>query len=568
IAEGLTLKAIETGEKQPSSLLEFICKDGERRLAEFNESPLKNDRGEVIGIVGAARDITESKRIEIALRESEEKYRTVVENAREAIFIAVEGKLVFCNRRTSVLSGYSLEELLSRPFIEFAHPDDRQLITERYTERSKGMDSPHIYSFRIVARSGNIHWVEITVVPIIWEGSPASLNFMVDITDRKRLEEERQRVAKLESVGLLAGGIAHDFNNILTAILGNISLARMDTEPGSGLHDSLEQAERASLRAKELTRQLLTFSKGGAPVKKLTSLDHVLRDTAVFALRGSNVKCLFSFSANLWSAEIDTGQVSQVISNLVINAQHAMPAGGTIQIKAENITLTKQQSLGSGLPLNEGNYIRIAVTDHGSGISAEYLDRIFEPFFTTKQKGSGLGLATSFSIARNHGGHLSVESVLGSGTTFYLYLPASMEKHTPKTDKKEGLKYSGKARILVMDDEEGVRKVIDRLLKRIGYGDIEYAVEGTAAVDLYKAAMESGRPFNVVILDLTIPGGMGGEMTLKKLLEIDPAVIAVVSSGYASESVMADYRKYGFKGMIAKPYTIEELRKALQEVIG
>jgi signal transduction histidine kinase/CheY-like chemotaxis protein len=389
-----------------------------------------------------------------------------------------------------------------------------------------------------------------------------------DVTDRKNLDEERQRVAKLESVGVLAGGIAHDFNNILTSILGNISLARIEAAPGSVIRESLEQAEKASLRATRLTQQLLTFSKGGTPVTKLASLTELLRDTADFALRGSNVKCRYSIPDDLWHAEIDEGQVSQVIHNLVINAQQSMQSGGTIELTAENIALSKKKSIGKGLPLKEGNYIRIAVSDHGSGIDAEQLDRIFDPFFTTKQTGSGLGLATSFSIARQHGGHIGVESKLGTGSTFYLYLPASMEKAVPERAREETIKPVEKARILVMDDEQGIREVAGRLLRHIGYQDIEFAENGAAAIKLYKAAMKSGKPFNAVILDLTIPGGMGGRETIEKLLKIDPGVRAILSSGYANQSVMAEYRGYGFSGMAAKPYSIEQLRKAVQDVIG
>jgi len=244
-------------------------------------------------------------------------------------------------------------------------------------------------------------------------------------------------VEKLESVGLLAGGIAHDFNNILTSILGNISLASMEAAPGSELQNSLEQAEKASLRAKALTVQLLTFSKGGAPVLKLASLTELLKDTAGFALSGSKVKCRFSIPVDLWHAEIDAGQVSQVIHNLVINAQQAMPTGGSIEIRAENIALSEMQSLGRGLPLKSGDYIRVAVADHGTGIPRDHLEKIFDPFFTTKQKGNGMGLAISFSIARQHGGHISVESELGAGSTFYIYLPASTKMSAPQRAKKE-----------------------------------------------------------------------------------------------------------------------------------
>ena len=511
---------------------DYVSKDRLSRLAVTVEHALQD-----------AEDRRGRRQAEESSKTSEEKYRLLVENAMEAIFIAADGMLIFSNYKTTELSGYSQEELFSKPFIEFIHPDDRQMVAERHFQRLKAMDVPDLYSFRITCKSRDIKWVELAVALVTWEGRPATLNFLTDITDRKRLEEERLRLEKLESVGVLAAGIAHDFNNILTAILGNISLACMDAAPGSELLDSLEQAEKASLRAKDLTQQLLTFAKGGAPVKTLASLTELLKDTAGFALRGSRVKCNFSIPAGLWHAEIDAGQVSQVIHNLVINAKQAMPTGGAIEITAENMALGEKQGPGRGLPLTAGNYVRIAVTDHGRGIDAEHLDKIFDPFFTTKQKGNGLGLATSFSIARQHGGHLSVESQPGAGSTFYLYLPASLETVTPMPAKKEAIIAAGKARILVMDDEKVVREVAGRMLKHLGYQDIEFASDGAEAVDLYKAAIESGNPFNAAILDLTIAGGMGGEMAVKKLLKIDPGVKAIVSSGYADDQVIARYRE-------------------------
>jgi CheY-like chemotaxis protein len=270
----------------------------------------------------------------------------------------------------------------------------------------------------------------------------------------------------------------------------------------------------------------------------------------------------------LWHAEIDEGQVSQVIHNLIVNAQQAMPAGGNIELTAENMCLSESQSLGMSLPLKAGDYVRIAVADHGSGIPAKIIDKIFDPFFSTKPKGSGLGLATSFSIARQHGGHLSVESEPGSGTTFYLYLPASTQKTITEQDAQKATKTAGKARILVMDDEKGVREIAGRMLRHIGYEDVEFAKDGTEAIKLYKAAIESGNPFGAAILDLTVPGGMGGEVAVKHLLDIDPATKAIVSSGYIDDPVMARYGEYGFSGVVAKPYTIPELRKAVHDVIG
>ena len=548
--------------------LRTVRKDGEIRVCMARGVAEKALSGQVVRLVGSVQDITKRKMAEVALKESEEKYRMVVENAHEAIVIAVNGVNKFANRKITELTGYTREEITARPFIEFVHPDDRQMVATRYQQRLKGEDIPDTYSFRIVDKLGYIKWVELSAASITWEGKTGTLNFVIDITDRKRLEEERQRVGKLESVGVLAGGIAHDFNNILTSILGNVSMAKMEVEPSSETYKSLEQAEKASQRARDLTKQLLTFSKGGSPVTKLASLTQLLRDTAGFALRGSNVKCNFSIPADLWHAEIDAGQVSQVIQNLVINAQQAMPTGGTIEISAENVTLSATQSLGRGLPLAAGNYIRIAVIDHGDGIASEHLDKVFDPFFTTKQKGSGLGLATSFSIARQHKGHLSVETQAGAGSTFFLYLPASLDTVRPETAEKQKIKPAGQARILVMDDEQEIKEVAGRMLTMIGYKDVEFATDGAEAIQMYKAAIQSGKPFSLAILDLTIPGGMGGREAIQKLLKIDPGVKAIVSSGYHDDVVIAKYKEHGFSGMVVKPYTVEQLGKALEDALG
>ena len=555
------VQRILAGENIPPIEHRIVRKDGQIRW--ISDIPILqfDPQGRLISYDGVIKDITTRKRAEEVLWNSEARFRTLYENAPVLIDgFDNSGRCTLWNQECEKVFGWTMDEINSQDeplALFYPDPDIRREVIDSVTSQPGNI----FREWHSLTKDGK----ELTV---LWANFQLPdgmiINIGHDITERKRLEEEQQRVEKLESVGLLAGGIAHNFNNVLTSILGNISLARTEAAPGSQIHESLEQAEKAALRAKDLTVQLLTFSKGGAPVKKLASLPELLRDIVSFALSSADVKCQFSLPADLWHAEVDAGQVSQAIHNLIINAQQAMPAGGSIEITAENIALSKKQSLGRGLPVKAGNYVRIAVADHGTGIPGENLEKIFDPFFTTKPKGSGLGLATAFSIARQHGGHLSVESKVGSGSTFYLYLPAS----APKQAIKDQVKPAVKARILVMDDEQGVREVAGRMLKHIGYEDVECAADGAEAIKLYKASMKSGHPFGVAILDLTIPGGMGGEVTIQKLLDIDPGVKAIVSSGYIDDPVMAEFSAYGFSGMVAKPYTLEELRKAVQDVIG
>jgi len=386
-----------------------------------------------------------------------------------------------------------------------------------------------------------------------------------DITDRKRIEEERLKLDKLESLGVLAGGIAHDFNNMLGAILSTISVAKMDKHLEAESYNSLSEVERICIEAKRLTQQLLTFSKGGTPVKKLTSIEQIIRESASFALRGSNVRCESSIEDGLWDAEVDQGQIAQVISNLVINAQQSMPQGGVIKIKANNTEL-RRGFISSYI--KEGNYVKITVEDHGIGIPKEHLSRIFDPYFTTKQKGSGLGLATAYSIIKSHGGFIDVESELGKGSRFYIYIPASEKRVLQR--KSEGEKRAearSRARVLIMDDEAIIRKSVGRALMRMGY-DVEYATDGEEAIELYTKAREENRAFDLVIMDLTVPGGMGGREAIKRLRDIDPDVRAVVSSGYSNDPVMSEFTNYGFRGVVSKPYTIEDLAETLHKVIN
>ena len=388
------------------------------------------------------------------------------------------------------------------------------------------------------------------------------LGIFWDITERKQLEEERKKASKLESIGILAGGIAHDFNNILTAILGNISLAHVFVDEDiDKAKEILSEAEKASLSARDLTQQLLTFARGGEPVKKIIRVSGLISDTVRFALRGSNVKSDIQAESELWPVDADEGQIRQVINNIVINACQAMPKGGIISILTANVTVDSRDSL----PLAGGKYVKISIKDQGIGIADEYISQIFDPYFTTKRKGSGLGLATSYSIIKRHGGHIVVESALNKGCTFYVYLPASM-KTVEANHTKMKVDTEAQGRVLVMEDEQVVSDAVSRMLEYLGH-EVEVVVDGAAAIKLYSDAIKSNRAFDAVILDLTIPGGMGGKETIKHLLEIDPDVKTLVSSGYSNDPVLSNFKQYGFKGMVAKPYQIDELKRVLIEVL-
>jgi CheY-like chemotaxis protein len=360
---------------------------------------------------------------------------------------------------------------------------------------------------------------------------------------------------------VLAGGIAHDFNNFLTAIIGNLSLAKLDSKPGDRVLVLLNEMEKASLQAKDLTQQLLTFSKGGEPVKKLVNLVELIKNSATFSLRGSNVRCDFSISEDLLSVDVDEGQIGQVINNLVLNADHAMPEGGMIEICSDNVTLTPDNEFS----LPAGSYLRTSFRDHGVGISPDHLAKVFDPYFTTKHKGSGLGLTVAYSIIDKHKGRLTVESKLGHGTTFSMYLPASEKPVSQPVDEKRGL-FIGKGKILVMDDEKFIRELAIQMLSEIGY-EVSVANDGNQAIEMYRQAQKSRDPFDIVIMDLTVPGGMGGKEAIRKLKKLDANVKALVSSGYSNDPVMSNFRDYGFQGVVKKPYRIQDMSDALWTVL-
>jgi two-component system, cell cycle sensor histidine kinase and response regulator CckA len=508
------------------------------------------------------REIAERKRAQDAFGVSEEKYRVVVENAQEGICVVQDGRIKFLNRAGEKLLGRSLEELLSRPFTDFVHPDDVDMMATRERRNLTVKGNPEVFSVRVSDKEGAVKTLEVNSVLIEWEDRTATLQFLNDITSKIKMEEEQRRIANLESIGVLAGGIAHDFNNILTVVLGNVTLARLLVGSDNKAYERLGDVEMACTRAKNLTNQLLTFSRGGAPVKKTSNIVKVIRDSCKFALGGSKVRCDCKFSEDLWPVDIDEGQIGQVFHNIIINADQAMPQGGIVQVEGENVVVTAD----GGLSLQPGRYVRVSTRDEGIGILEDHLPKVFDPYFSTKQKGSGLGLATSHSIIKNHGGLITVESQVGVGTTFDTYLPAS-ENQAGTDPGQISIPTVEWKRVLVMDDEEPIRGLARELLRPLGY-EVTLAGDGSEAIDLVARAIEAAKPFDCVILDLTVPGGMGGQEAARILREKYPEIRILVSSGYSNDPVLADYERYGFDGVVAKPYGMKELHEAVSRAVG
>ena len=516
----------------------------------------------------AARAASElqRKKSEEALRDSEQRYRAIMENAYDLIIeINQKGECHYTSPNCQVVLGYDSRDLLGKKFFDFVHPEERVPLTESFHTQIGSLQENDMVC-RVHTKHGEWRWFESHIHPFRTSlGTVKGVIVARDITEQKQVEEERLRATKLESVGLLAGGIAHDFNNILTAVFANIGLAKMITAKNASANQSvverLSAAEKACLRARDLTKQLLTFAKGGAPVKSTTSIASIISDTVEFALRGSSVRCHMQIPDHLWTVVVDEGQISQVLQNLVINAEQAMPEGGEITVNVENIEIPTP----SDLPLKHGNYVRVMVTDQGIGIPLDHLSKIFDPYFTTKQRGSGLGLATTYSIIKRHEGHISVSSSLGKGASFTLYLPASSMKEAIQEDTPHDL-IRGHGRILVMDDEEEIQEILGEMLQHLGF-EVDFASEGEKALGQYTCAFEQGAPYVTTILDLTIPGGMGGKETLRRIKALHPEAVVIVSSGYSNDPVLARFQQFGFSGVIAKPYNLLDLSKVLSQII-
>ncbi len=536
-------KAMAAGKSSTNEEWITFTDDGRRALMETIKTPMYDDRGGLIGVLGIGRDITERKRTEEDLRASEARYRGLVELFPEAIYIHTSGKLVFANSHGARLVGVECpDDLYGREALDFVHPDYREFVTRRINSAyEQGRSNPPVEQVFLRADGVPVQ-VEVSSNAFSYHGEKALQIVARDISERKKRQEELVKAQKLESLGVLAGGIAHDFNNLLTGIMGNLSLMREELPTDHPLQERLSRCEKAIDQTTGLTCQLLTFSRGGEPVKKLLDLRPVLRDTISFALRGSNVALELAMADDLWPLEADEGQLCQVFNNLIINAGQAMPNGGIVRVEAGNCRLSPAEVP----PLAPGDYLLISVIDQGTGIFPEYLDKIFDPYFTTKESGSGLGLTALYSIVRKHQGQVLVSSRIGDGTTFRIYLPASPEKEgvlpAPLDEIPLSASFTG-AFILVMDDEPPIRELSEEMLRLIGCR-VESCSGGEELVDLYRQKTREGSRPDAVIMDLTIPGKMGGLEAAQRILELDREARLIVSSGYSNDPVMANYQAY------------------------
>lgn len=507
-------------------------------------------------------EISERENTERELQVSEKRFRTFFDNSTDPILVAnpETRSFVLANRAMCSLLGYTEQELTSLS-VNAIHPEDAiPDIMEAFDEMAIGKENI-AQSIPMLRKDGSIFPAEISSTLIEIGEQQFMLGCFRDITERIAAEEERLKVRKLESVGVLAGGIAHDFNNILAAVLGNVSLLLVLTEKNDKRFKLLKQLETASLRARDLTQQLLTFSKGGEPVKEVASVAQIIKESSSFVLRGSNIRCDYLFDHDPWVAEVDAGQISQVIQNIVINAQHSMPDGGIITITCRNVIPTLSQAEN----LVNKRCLEITISDQGSGIEKHLIERIFDPYFTTKTDGSGLGLAITHSIIAKHDGNISVTSSPSKGTTFSILLPAidtplAIPPPSVRSDTQIS-KISGK--ILIMDDDPQVREITCSLLEHLGFSVIT-STDGKQAISEYTKSMKTDKPIDLVIMDLTIPGGMGGKETAERILALDPEAKLIVSSGYSHDPIMANYREFGFQNFLSKPYQLSELQSVLK----
>ena len=536
-----------------------LCKDGTRIPVEVTTTAIA-DQGLVLSIV---RDISDRKRAEAALKESEEKYRLVVENASDAILVVQEGRIRFVNQQAQRLIAMDRMALLNGRFIDLVHPEDRQMVLDRHAARMAGKDAPRSYAFRILRADGEVRWGHLSAVMIEWDGKPATLNFMRDTTTEKRLEDQFQQAQRLEGIGTLAGGIAHDFNNLLMGIQGNALLARTDLGEGHTAAERLRHIERLVENGVTLTRQLLGFARGGKYQVRPTDMNRLLKKhNQMFGRTKKEIRTRGMYEKDLWAVAVDRGQMEQVLMNLYINAWQAMPGGGNLKVATGNVRVDASEARANGVA--PGRYVRIDVKDSGIGMDAAVMKRIFDPFFTTKDRewGTGLGLASVYGIIKNHGGFITVASQPGQGAAFSLFLPATDAAVQQVADPPRDV-HPGHGTVLVVDDEEMILEVTQGLLERLGY-QVLLATSGHEALERLAGARP---PVDVVLLDMIMPD-MGGGEAFDRIRQNFPQARVILSSGYSISGQATEIMDRGCDGFIQKPFGIDTLSAKLQEVLG
>ncbi|MBW1813401.1 MAG: PAS domain S-box protein, partial [Deltaproteobacteria bacterium] len=541
---------------------EITTKDGSTKTLETSASLIRNEDGKPVGFCGITRDMTDKKKAINALSDSEEKYRLLVENSNDAIFIEQDGAIKFSNTRAEGLTGYPAEELERIPFVNMIHPGDKKSFIDQHKKES-GDDNKQAeaYVFRIKNAKEETLWIEMSSVEIIWEGKIATLKFLKDITQHKKIEAQFIQAQKMESLGTLAGGIAHDFNNLLMGIQGNASLVQLALGEKNPHIEKLKSIEHLVKDGSELTKQLLGVARGGKYEVLPTNVNKIVKKSAdMFGRTRKEISIHKILKKDLWVTEIDRSQIEQVLLNLYVNAWHAMPDGGDLYLETKNTTLDEYYTKNYGT--DPGKYIRITVTDNGIGMDEETRKRVFDPFFTTKEmgRGTGLGLASAYGIIRNHKGIINVYSEIEQGTTFNIYLPISGKKVDEEKYYKEEIR-SGKETILFVDDEDTIIEVGQQLLEILGY-KVVLTKSGKETIDVYQK--KKGK-IDLIILDMVMPEMSGGD-TYDRLKEINPDVKVLLSSGYSLNGQAEEILKRGCKGFIQKPFSLEELSKRIREV--
>jgi len=533
--------------------------------------PVLNREGNLEYVVLQHYDITRRKQAEEALSENEKKFRTLFDTSPHAIGLTEikSGKLIDVNDKLCRLTKYAKDEILGRTVTELGFYSD--VDRNRFISELNNSGKVDGLEMEFKRKDDGILNARMFAVPIQIEGESFILTEFHDITEEKRLEVQLQQAHKMEAISTLTGGIAHDYNNFMSIIMGNLSMAIEEVEPGSLLGDFLNEANTASCKVRDLTHELMALSRGGEPVKEVGSLKELLRSALDTITAHDTISAKESISQDLWPVAHDLYKMGAVFRNVLTNAVEAMPDGGTLKIKAENLAVKDEAQI-PGLPVKSGDYVHISIQDDGMGIPEKHLPRIFDPYFSTKamgtQKGMGLGLATADAIVKKHGGHIAIDTAPGVGTTVNIYLPAETQPEEIKsTITSTAEKASPVKRVLVMDDEEMLRDLAQMMLQRLGH-EVETVKDGDEAIEAYKKQKDSGEPFDAAMLDLTIKGGMGGEQTIRKLLKIDPHIKAIVCSGYSNDPVLANYEEHGFRGAMAKPYQMADLEQVLEKVLG